>query len=404
MIYVHALVSPTTRWDVRHSYFCKHRDRTDISEAPPFTTKKTSRCLCGNCSSHRKPDTIPFSCNCTCARHHRGLNLLLANRQIFVEAADIFYAKNTFCFDNGYLLVGFFSFLRPRFKILIRHISLLGPAPSDSASSLIPYGKKKENYGMKLWNALLSCSALQTLEIRHDYVEKWAPQIVQLREGREIKITMASCNNIIPQHLSFPKLNDVLIKVEEPVIETDDCEAMRLNAENFYRIAAHCRQAARVELKVILKESPKRITVDLSPFDVTIYGPNFLETRKVVLWGLPNTTSMRIKLAKEERKDNEQRIAKGLLTRQEEQLRDEMKEAARTKKLAADLVLRKIRESEKELRGLEEKKKQEAERLRLEQKEVNAEDVDATANLNKKILEEERKEERRKERKKIAKG
>lgn len=158
MIWNYTLISPTIRWDTRHHASCKYRDRSAVSEVPAFITINKNGCFCGECLFCRKysytdrdRELPPLACACTCARTHRGLNLLQTNRQIFSEAAHIFYANNTLCFDNGYMARGCLTFLRPQFQDMIRSISLLGAAFGQDLLL-------KKKVFEKLWSPGLGCT------------------------------------------------------------------------------------------------------------------------------------------------------------------------------------------------------------------------------------------------------
>jgi hypothetical protein len=355
-------------------------------------TEKTRGCLCGKCTSHRRPDPIVFGCACTCAKRHIGLNLLLTNRQIFSEAACIFYQNNTFCFDNGYLLVGFLGFLRPELRGVIRHISLLGPARYDSSSRVYSsYSTKDKDFSKKIWDGLASCSSLRTLKIRMDHIGNQGSNITQLCQGKDIKVTIAEFRQLLPSNYSDPKLDGVWIEIEEALPKTHKGYLTRREIHKFRLAVELSQEAARLKLLDILRDTPKNITVDLSPLEVSVKMP-LLTHRKVVLWGLPSTTATRIRMLKEERRDDAHRIKKGLLTRRNGDMQEEREAALKAKKQA--LTLKEIEDLEKDLRKIQEKRAN-LERERQLAERTDAETREEELETNMRIANETKKNERR---------
>ncbi len=99
---------------------------------------------------------------CHCIRR-KGINLLLASRRIHAEAAPVFWSQNVFCFSSPTEVIrDVGARLREEYRELVRHLSVLRvQKPWDSEVHLTVGKETMDN----LWEVLLQCTALQSLEI-----------------------------------------------------------------------------------------------------------------------------------------------------------------------------------------------------------------------------------------------
>ncbi|CAK7210315.1 hypothetical protein SBRCBS47491_000734 [Sporothrix bragantina] len=103
---------------------------------------------------------------CKCAKRH-SLNLLLANRQVHNEAAPVFWSRNVFCFGRAKDLVENISkSMRPSHRLLLRHIVFLGYG-CDSLPNKAMF-ELTQPIVEELWDTLLQCNSLRTLEMSHN--------------------------------------------------------------------------------------------------------------------------------------------------------------------------------------------------------------------------------------------
>ncbi|ERS98875.1 uncharacterized protein SPSK_04093 [Sporothrix schenckii 1099-18] len=103
--------------------------------------------------------------DCNCAKRH-SLNVLLANRQVHREAAPVLWSRNVFCFHRGgHFVNDVGENLRPAHRLMLRHVSIL-MYTNDS----LPNENEKcftQTYTSDLWNTILQCNSLRTLEVSH---------------------------------------------------------------------------------------------------------------------------------------------------------------------------------------------------------------------------------------------
>jgi hypothetical protein len=243
--------------------------------------------------------------------------------------------------------------------------------------------KYLKSFGHPVLDALASCTALQTLELRPEHVENWNSDFQRLLSLRAVKITVAVCEQLAGRNADFPKyprFDKVWIKVEQLLSGESPSLVMRQKVVDFEWSVGKWREATRLKLIGILNESPKKITADLSPLEVTCSlsnrFPTRLATKNIVIWGLPSTNAMRVKLVKEEKRDNEQRNASGLSIRQDEALRK------RREGKKHSLTVKEIEEVKADLREREEKR---AEAEKEEQRREERNKKNRQTKLNRKI-------------------
>ncbi|KIH93917.1 hypothetical protein SPBR_05733 [Sporothrix brasiliensis 5110] len=140
------------RWEKIHKADCSliASDKSYSCERPPFVDK----------------DLIysPLD-NCHCAKRH-SLNVLLANRQVYREAAPVLWSRNVFCFHRGdHFVNDVGKNLRPAHRLMLRHVSILmytnDSLPNENETSFT------QTYTSNMWDTILQCNSLRTLEVSH---------------------------------------------------------------------------------------------------------------------------------------------------------------------------------------------------------------------------------------------
>ncbi|KAL2796270.1 hypothetical protein BJX66DRAFT_142823 [Aspergillus keveii] len=94
--------------------------------------------------------------HCLCARRE-NLGVLLINRRIYDEAWPIFWAENTFAFENGRLLGDFLEEIPQEKRARIRSIALL--SPEETLMDI------EEEELRDCWSLLRACTGLRVLEL-----------------------------------------------------------------------------------------------------------------------------------------------------------------------------------------------------------------------------------------------
>lgn len=317
MIYSYALISSITRWEARHLYYCKHRDRTGTSERPPFTMNfHEKRFYLG---VQATPGSASSSHDCSCARHHTALGLLRTSRQIRAETMKMFYSQNVLYFNDGFELRDFLANLNPECRSVIRHISLVGINFDASSSSHMR--ANGTSFQEQVWDALRSCPSLRYLELTPEHVGKRINGLLRMRENRVKDISIAQCVSLQQvRQLSPPPdiLDRVWIRVSQPVelpshiepvpleeyiqkLPRKQSRAFRDCVSSFQlTVVPKCRQAVRAKLEAIYYEAPRNLNVELDPLEISINGEGRTEIWTVRVWGLPSTRDARSKFAKEE--------------------------------------------------------------------------------------------------------
>lgn len=161
LIYHFTLVEPP-RWTKHHNALCRYAVvDTATCERPPFVMYNTTW---GRRDSTCRLRDTTFRVECPCARR-AGINLLLANRAVHHEAAPIFWSGNVFHFWTGFeFLRDVREHLRDEYKALIHHVVIMhhtmhpfpDPGPFDNVDQCA------------VWELLLTCSGLRTLEVPDD--------------------------------------------------------------------------------------------------------------------------------------------------------------------------------------------------------------------------------------------
>ncbi|KAG9233004.1 hypothetical protein BJ875DRAFT_544097 [Amylocarpus encephaloides] len=334
-IYTYTLSAQISPYHLRHVSHCPLRSRTDASEPPPFINSRLTFPYMGTSLTMEDLNRATASCKeinthrCACAKRHHGLGLLLVCRKVHREAVGVFYSSNTFYFTNGYEFLGFYYSTRPELRNLIKGISIVDPESPDASVRLQASGKDALG---TLWNTLLGLEGLETLEFRPEHVLYYGIRVMELWDKRDVEITL-----VLVRH--SPQLNerlfqDIWIKVGEPLQKTTTrhvqkhkaAKAIRDQSEWFRVIVRKCQVSAREKLASMLDERRKDLNVTLDSIEVEIQLQGEMLTKTIELMGQPNTTSVRLQLAKDERRYNADRIARGLRTRTQEDVYEKVQE------------------------------------------------------------------------------
>ncbi len=125
---------------------------------------------------------LPAWPTCHCNKR-RGLNLLLACRQIHEEAAPVLWGRNEFCFRSPQQVSGEIGTkLRPEYRQLLQRVAVM-PITSDSSPDRT-YDMPAAFNGTgddidKMWATLESCSSLRSIDIYHALLDR------SVRSGNE---------------------------------------------------------------------------------------------------------------------------------------------------------------------------------------------------------------------------
>ncbi|CAJ2504196.1 Uu.00g115900.m01.CDS01 [Anthostomella pinea] len=172
LIYGFALLQPS-RIRQRHKATCERSQRErGQPEQPPFIPKPLP--------SFRVVGSTQEPAGCGCAK--RRLDLLLVSRQIHAEAAPVFWSKSTHTFENAEMFVEDMGRLRPEYRNLIRHICIVSMIPEPLLRH--SYGDVFPIFMSRVWEHVLSCKSLRTLEAPPSFVEFHADENQRL--GKEL--------------------------------------------------------------------------------------------------------------------------------------------------------------------------------------------------------------------------
>ncbi|KAL1900515.1 hypothetical protein Sste5346_002236 [Sporothrix stenoceras] len=123
------------------------------------------------------------------ARRH-SLDVLLANRQVYREAAPVLWSRNVFCFHRiEHFTEGVGKNLRTAHRLMLRHVSIL-LYTNDSVSNRNHMNHNQTNLNA-MWDTILQCNGLRTLEVSHtacgnqlDHFTRMRKQLPQLQSFR----------------------------------------------------------------------------------------------------------------------------------------------------------------------------------------------------------------------------
>ncbi|KAK1585757.1 ribosomal protein L32 [Colletotrichum navitas] len=176
-IYHHALVAPP-----KHSR--THDDDCHFRYNHTATSIEPAACVVLDVTV----DPVPLQyiyrhdrlSQCRCAKR-TTLNLLLACRQVYREAAPIFWSANTFVFDHSddfTICVG--AQLRPAFRPLLRHVYVASADREENplwttrnlfSGACIPPGDKIPRW-LQFWGVLNQCRGLRTLAVQPEVMRR----------------------------------------------------------------------------------------------------------------------------------------------------------------------------------------------------------------------------------------
>ncbi|KAI5921815.1 hypothetical protein F4810DRAFT_325562 [Camillea tinctor] len=165
IIYEFALVQPS-RVTKRHDALCERSQRSsDRPEIPPFVRRGIS----WHWSGWRH-----LSCTCDCAK--RQLGLLQVNRRLHAETAPIFWSRNIHTFESVDMFVRDMRRLRPEYRALVRHVSIIHVDFGRGLQSDDAPGAHS-----MLWHTVMGCKSLRTLEVPPSVVKWHAAEVQRLK-------------------------------------------------------------------------------------------------------------------------------------------------------------------------------------------------------------------------------
>jgi hypothetical protein len=128
----------------------------------PTPPSKIHMCVAGH-------DTLV---TCDCKRRHKALNLLRVCKQVYEEAAKVWYANNTVCLRDGYEPQDYLEKLPSKHKKAIRAISIMGTGLEQDSCSYKGSLQPKDGLGSvrTVWTSLRECTNLRRLEIRPEHI------------------------------------------------------------------------------------------------------------------------------------------------------------------------------------------------------------------------------------------
>ncbi|EPE31886.1 hypothetical protein GLAREA_11968 [Glarea lozoyensis ATCC 20868] len=386
-IYTYVLVPPTSRWETRHKTFCEHRDRTGVSENPPFTLKIW--CQDPACKRHVYREEQRRHDMCGCARGE-GAGLLRVCRVVYEGARRVFWGARRWGFDDGYQFVKFCDKIQPESRKLIQNVEIVGSGAWD--------GSAFDNTGPRftgtlIWDSLMKLECLKTLIIRQDHIENHCSRIVALWALHpDLTIKMAISLRVMPYDCTIPKLKDVWIIVLADLKKTKEWGPLRDQARRFMydSIVEKCRKEVETQLTEVLEQRPKAVDERLNP--VTLPGGLVPGVEEVMVLGLPSCTKERLRMWKEEIRDDEVRKERGELTRKEEEVRVTVERRERGRRVRAE---REAEDEQKQRRAAKESNRRTAESREKEEEEERKADRERKERRNIRRLEEVKKKERK---------
>jgi hypothetical protein len=196
----------------------------------------------------------------------------------------------------------------------------------------------------------------------------------------------------MPYDCTIPKLKDVWIIVLAPLKKTKEWGPLRDQARRFMyeSIVEKCRKEVETQLTEVLEQRPKDVDERLNP--VTLPVGLVPGVEKVIVLGLPSCTKERLRMRKEEIKDDEVRRGRGELTRKEEEVRLKVEKRERGRREQAE---KEAEDEVRQRRAAKESNRLTAERREKEEEEERKADIERKERRNIRRLEEVKKKERK---------
>jgi hypothetical protein len=261
------------KWAKRHNSFCSNCARNDRDfEQPPFTLAYPTIRPHGS--------IVPQPDKCSCAKR-QSLALLLANRQIHVEAAPIFWAMNTHCFDSSAMFardVG--DRLRQKYRECIRHISIMNEFP-ESTSKYESHYLEASNIPRyeKFWHTMIACKKLRTLELGPEYVKHYESYL------------------IAPLTASFPHLESLNLSRFINYELTPPPQPGCISSRNTKRIKVFVKAARKLSLERAISEASCKTLLREFETNFLIHSDfaiktEFLDELPATVWRGPSTYAL----------------------------------------------------------------------------------------------------------------
>ncbi|PGH16190.1 hypothetical protein AJ79_01957 [Helicocarpus griseus UAMH5409] len=345
----------------RHNALCPYADRKRDLEPPPFSFAN---------------DPI-----CSCKRRHI-LGLLLTNRQIHSEAAQMFWSDNMHYFEDSYLFSRNITNLREQYRDYIHRIGIVSTGSSD-----YPINRRRR-YGQPdcvVWDSILKCRSLRKLELEPAYIDLNHAQYSRLRAASPY----LNCLTLV--HLQRLCLNPISVGDSRQYVYVKISEeiALDLNGnelqEASLRFRAMCNDVyynTPRPLPSHLKDNNNKLVLKRGNGDiiatVVVYGlPNSDQTRsrfakqrlfeqnRLKAAGLPSLSEMRLSVRIKENKDEKERQQKKQQM-EEEALLLEQRELDRDRRIREQAVAEAKQKANQ--RAHKERKVRKAEKLKREER------------------------------------
>ena len=135
---------------------------------------------------HPAEEKIKRHLRCLCARR-RDLGVLMVCKQWHAEAGAVFYAQNTFAFEDATTFISFVSNLPSRWRERISRVSMMAYHPSDAAESRSQEeresGWEGTNKLRPIWHWLRQLPSLSYLELDAHFLTRVSTVQAMLRLG-----------------------------------------------------------------------------------------------------------------------------------------------------------------------------------------------------------------------------
>ena len=178
-------------WVNRSGRGCWYRNNKPTAWLNPWRSKYAppvrNEFLCSDCWDRRhRPRPFPKTHDlvCLCARR-RELDVLLVCRRWYEEGGWVFYSRNVFGFEDGYVCLLFLESLAPRWRAFVTGVSLMAityDITGEGSSPRFTISERKRQ--IQIWSLLRSLPRLRYLELHEYYLTNLASTLLPLlRQG-----------------------------------------------------------------------------------------------------------------------------------------------------------------------------------------------------------------------------
>ncbi|KAK2746874.1 hypothetical protein FQN55_005360 [Onygenales sp. PD_40] len=307
-IYSYLLVSPD-KLSRRHGAFCQYAGRDSSPEPPPFSS----------------------SSSCPCSRR-QCFGLLLANRQIYSETIIVFLSDNMHYFDSAATFsddIG--NRISDHSRQYIRHVGIVSTSGSLYPNLSYEF-TPKYHMTRTMWDNILQCRHLETLEIEAEHLERFHAQYFN------IPTTLPRLRSLMLVHLQLygrvDYVNTIYVKIAERIPLGLDNSDFKSAIESFRRLCGSVYTVVTREfIQGPSRTLPPHLRDNSYKHTVTLLDGN-LST--IMFYGVPNSQATRVRHAKQRQLEDARRKACGLRNLQEEELSIRVKKAKEAKEQALE--------------------------------------------------------------------